>query len=217
VPEGAEVDFSTASGDLEVTGPIGEIEASTASGDIELENVIGEVEVSTASGEITIAKADGELDISTASGDVEGDGIKGEINISTASGEIEISDSKGAFGLSCASGEITAKGITVEGSSTFSTASGSVEVILAKTSEYDLSLSTASGDVTLDYNGNTVKGYFEFKADKRRGKIKCPFDFDEEEEYERGDRTYVRKSFSKGGDEPEIILSTASGKVVLKK
>jgi DUF4097 and DUF4098 domain-containing protein YvlB len=217
VPEGAEIDFSTASGDLEVTGPIGEIDASTASGDIELENISGEIEVSTASGEVTISKGDGDVKISTASGDVECTGIKGEMRISTASGEIEISDSRGEFELSCASGEITAKGITIEESSNFSTASGSVEVILAKTSEYDLSLSAASGDVTLDYNGNTVKGYFEFEAKKSRSSITCPFDFDEEEEFEKYGKTYVRKSFSRSGDEPEISLSTASGKIVLKK
>jgi DUF4097 and DUF4098 domain-containing protein YvlB len=139
------------------------------------------------------------------------------VNISTASGEIEISNAKGYFELSCASGEITAKGIKVEEESSFSTASGSVEVILAETSEYDLRLSAASGDVTLDYNGNPVKGYFEFEARKGRGRITCPFDFEDEEEFEQWDQTYVRKSFSKGGNDPEIHLSTASGKIVLKK
>ena len=217
VPEGVDVEFTTASGDLEVTGPVGEVEASTASGDIELDNANGDIEVSTASGDVTIIGGDGELKVSTASGDVNAEKIAGDARISTASGEIEISDSKGIFELSCASGEITAEDIVVEGSSTFSTASGSVKVILAETAEYDLSLSAASGDVTLDYNGNPVKGYFEFKSRKRRGRITCPFDFDEEEEYERWDQTYVWKWFSKGGDEPEISLSTASGKITLKK
>ncbi len=217
VPEETEIDFSTASGDIEVTGPIGEIEASTASGDIELDNVSGDIKVSTASGDVTIIRGDGEMKISTASGDVEGADIKGEMEISTASGEIEIADSRGFFELSCASGEITADNITVEGSSSFSTASGSVKVILAETSEYDLSLSAASGDVTLDYNGNPVVGYFEFEARKRRANIKCPFDFDDEEEFEKWDQKYVRKSFSRKGDNPAIYLSTSSGKIVLKK
>lgn len=217
VPEGTEIDFNAASGDLEVTGPIGEIDASTASGDIMLEDVSGEIDVSAASGDVTIIGGDGEMKISTASGDVECEGVGGDVRISTASGEIDISDSKGSFELSCASGEITADGITVEGASSFSTASGSVKVVLAETSEYDLSLSAASGDVTLDYNGNTVKGYFEFEARKRRGRITCPFDFDDEEEFERWDNTFVRKSFSKDGNDPEIHLSTASGKIVLEK
>jgi DUF4097 and DUF4098 domain-containing protein YvlB len=217
VPEEAEIDFSTASGDIEVTGPVGEIEASTASGDIELDGVSGDVEVSTASGDVTIIECDGEMNISTASGDVEGTDVAGEMDISTASGEIEIDDSRGSFELSCASGEISADNITVEGSSSFSTASGSVEVVLAETSKYDLSLSAASGDVTLDYNGNPVVGYFEFEARKRRASIKCPFEFDDEEEFEKWDNIYVRKSFSRKGDDPAVYLSTASGKIVLKK
>jgi DUF4097 and DUF4098 domain-containing protein YvlB len=217
VPENCDVEFSTASGDIEVSGPVGEVEASTASGDIELNDVNGDVEVATASGDVTIVDGDGNLEISTASGDVDGKGVAGEINISTASGEIEISDSKGIFELSCASGEITADGVTIDGESSFSTASGSVKVVLAETSEYDMTLSAASGDVTLDYNGNEVKGYFEFEARKRRGRITCPFDFDDEEEFEQWDQTYVRKSFSRKGNTPEIYLSTASGKIVLKK
>lgn len=235
VPEGTEIGFSTASGDLAATGPIGSIEARTASGDVEIEDVDGDIEISTASGDINIIDARGEKEISTASGDisveksagdiefstasgdVEADGIEGEIEIHTASGEIEISDSKGIFELSCASGEISAEGISVEGASDFSTASGSIEVILAKATEYDMELSAASGDVTLDYNGNEVVGYFEFEARKSRGRIKCPFDFENEEEFEKNDRIYVRKSFSRKGDTPEIRLSTASGRVVLKK
>lgn len=235
VPSGTEIEFSTASGDLSASGLTkgleagtasgdieirdmdGEIEISTASGEVVIINAHGEIEISTASGEISIKKSGGEIELSTASGEIEADDIEDEIDMSTASGEIEISNSSGVFSLSCASGDIVAENIKIEGLSTFSTASGEVEVILAETSEYDLELSTASGDVLLDYNGNPVKGYFEFTARKRRGRIKCPFDFDEEEEFERNDHVYVRKSFSKGGDTPEIYMRTASGTVVLKK
>jgi DUF4097 and DUF4098 domain-containing protein YvlB len=235
MPEGTDIKFSTASGDLSVTGPVGRVKASTASGDIEVVDAKGDINVSTASGDVLLRNAAGEKDISTASGDIriensnddidastasgriEASGVTGDIEMSTASGEIEISDSKGAFELSCASGEIAAKGITIEGESRFSTASGSVKVVLAATSEYDINLSTASGDVTLDYNGTPVKGYFEFEARKRRGHISSPFSFENEEEYERDGRTYERKSFSVGGKSPSIYLSTASGSIVLKK
>jgi DUF4097 and DUF4098 domain-containing protein YvlB len=235
MPEGMDIKFSTASGDLSVTGPVGRVKASTASGDIEivdakgdidvstasgdvlLRNVAGEKEVSTASGDIRIENSNDDIDVSTASGQIEASGIAGDAEMSTASGEIDITDSKGAFDLSCASGEITAKGITIEGESRFSTASGSVEIILAATSEYDITLSTASGDVTLNYNGKPVKGYFEFEARKGKGRVSSPFSFENEEEYERNGDTYVRKSFSVGGKSPSIYLSTASGSIVLKK
>jgi DUF4097 and DUF4098 domain-containing protein YvlB len=235
LPEGMDIKFSTASGDLSVTGPVGRVKASTASGDIEivdakgdidvstasgdvhLKNVVGEKEVSTASGDIRIEDSKDDIHLSTASGHIEAAGVEGDVKMSTASGEIDITDAKGAFELSCASGEITAKGITIDGESGFSTASGSVKIVLAATSEYDLNLSTASGDVTLDYNGTPVKGYFEFEARKRMGHIRSPFSFENEEEYERDGRTFERKSFSVGGKSPSIYLSTASGSIVLKK
>jgi DUF4097 and DUF4098 domain-containing protein YvlB len=235
LPEGMDVKFSTASGDLSVTGPVGRVKASTASGDIEvvdakgdidvstasgevlLRNVAGEKEISTASGDIRIENSNDEIDASTASGRIEAVGVGGDVKMSTASGEIDITDSKAAFDLGTASGEITAKGITIGGESNFSTASGSVKIALAAASEYDIDLSTASGDVTLDYNGKPVKGHFEFEARKRRGHISCPITFENEEEFEHNGETYVRKSFSVGGESPAIRLVTASGSIVLKK
>ncbi len=199
VPKEIEIEFSTASGDLTVTDAVNDINASTASGDITLENVKGS------------------FDISTASGDVDADEIEGEIEISTASGEIKIKDSKGMFELSCASGDVQAERIIIEDVSTFSTASGDVEVSLAKSTEHDLELSAASGDVRLEYNGNNMKGYFELSAKKRSGSISSSVKFDGEDEFERHGRTYVKKYFTAGSKEPEIRLSTASGKVTLKK
>ncbi len=235
VPKGTEIEFSTASGDLSVEGAVGDVQASTASGEIELIDVGGEIELSTASGDVTIVNGGGDCDVSTASGDIEASGVEGDLELSTASGEIEVRDCKGEFDLStasgeikmtdcsgtfemgCASGEITATGVTIEGASSFSTASGDVSVVLARSCQYDLELSAASGDISLDYNGNDVEGYFEFEARKRGGSIRCPFDFDDEEEYEEDGRTYVRKSFSRKGKSPEIYMTTSSGRVELKK
>ncbi len=235
MPEGMDIKYSTASGDLSVTGPVGRVKASTASGDIEIVDAKGVVDVSTASGDVLLRNVAGENDVSTASGDIrienssddihastasgriEAIGGAGDMNLSTASGEIDITDAKGAFDLSCASGEITAKGITIDGESGFSTASGSVEIVLAAASEYDITLSTASGDITLSYNGKPVKGYFEFEARKRKGHISSPIAFENEEEFEQHGDTYVRKSFSVGGKSPSIYFSTASGSIVLKK
>jgi DUF4097 and DUF4098 domain-containing protein YvlB len=235
VPADTEIEFSTASGDITASGLTKSIEASTASGDIDLKdmkadvdistasgdanlvNLEGDIEISTASGDIKIEESRGEIELSTASGDIKADGVSGEIDFGAASGDISISDSKGTFDVGCASGDIDVKGVSIEGASEFSVASGSVEVSLAETCGYDLELSSASGNAILDYNGNEVKGFFEFTVHKRRGKIVCPFDFDDEEEFEENDQKYVRKSFSKGGDTPRIELSTASGKAVLKK
>jgi DUF4097 and DUF4098 domain-containing protein YvlB len=235
VPAETEIEFTTASGDITASGLSKSIEASTASGDIDLQdmdakaeistasgdarlvNLRGRIDISTASGDIHIEKSGGEIELATASGDITATGIDGEIELGAASGDIEISNSKGIFDISCASGEIEADGIAIKGASEFSVASGDVEVTLMATSEFDLELSSASGDVLLDYNGNPVKGHFEFISRKGRGRITCPFDFEDEEEFEEHDHTYVRKSFSMKGEEPVIQLHTATGKAVLKK
>jgi DUF4097 and DUF4098 domain-containing protein YvlB len=217
VPPTTDIRFSTASGDLTVSDITNSIEANTASGDITIENSEGEYEISTASGDIELDESKGEFELSTASGDIEARDISGEIEFSTASGEITVRDSRGTFDLSCASGDIKATEIILDEEGTFSTASGDVEVRLAESTKYDLDLSAASGDVELDYNGNPVTGYFEFTARKRRGDIRSPIDFDQEEEFERHGDVYVRKSFTSGSKTPRIFLSTASGKAVLKK
>ena len=217
VPVKTEFEFSAASGDLTVSGLQSKLETSTASGEITIEDCSGEFNCSTASGDVSISGSKGEFDLSTASGDVDVENSGGEFDISTASGEIKIDDATGAFELSCASGEIDAKRIVVEDEGSFSTASGDVKVVLAKSSTVDLSLSAASGAVVLDYNGNEVKGFFEFSANKRRGRIVCPFDFDKEEEIERHGETYLLKSFTRGGSQPFISLETSSGKAELKK
>ena len=216
VPPTTEVELSTASGDVSLEDLSNVVDASAASGDFTILACKGELEVSTASGDIDITELTGKVDFSTASGDIKSSQLNGEVEFSTASGDIRIRNSEGSFELSCASGDIEASDLTLTEESSFSTASGDVEVGLAQSAEHDLEISTASGDAKLDYNGNEIKGYFEFTAKKRSGSIRSPIDFDREEEYGRNGDEYVRKSFTKGGKTPVVLISTSSGSVVLK-
>jgi hypothetical protein len=50
-----------------------------------------------------------------------------------------------------------------------------------------------------------------------RGRIVAPFDFDDEEEFERWGQDYARKSFKRGNDGPMIAIETASGRAELKE
>jgi DUF4097 and DUF4098 domain-containing protein YvlB len=217
VPPKTEIEFSTASGELSIKEMNSSIEAETASGNITVENSDGNFEFSTASGDVILDNTKGEFEISTASGDIEANNIEGMIELDTASGDIDVKDSKGSFELSCASGDIDASNILIEGESSFSAASGNVNVSPAKSPEYDLELSAASGRVTLDYHGNPMNGTFEFTARKDKGKIVSPVGFDKEEEFERDEHVYLRKSFTKGAKTPKITLEVASGSAILKK
>ena len=217
VPKTTEIEFETASGDFEAAGLEGDLDISTASGDVDLRDCQGDIELNTASGRINLDNLSGYIDGNTASGDIRASNLSGEITLNTASGSIDIDDSQGDFELNTASGDVDALGVVMDGRSIFTTASGRVYVQLAETSAHDLRLSSASGKVTLDYNGNPVKGYFEFVAKANRwGRISSPFDFDHEEEFYQWGDEYVMKSFTSETDEPEILIETASGRATLE-
>jgi DUF4097 and DUF4098 domain-containing protein YvlB len=236
IPKDLTIDFSTASGDLNVNIPKADLDAKTASGDVTVENAAGkieiktasgevslrdvsgqEIEIKTASGEVSLKSVNGDIQVSTASGDVDGSNVEGNLEMSTASGEIDLKDVKGALEFSCASGDITLSDVVLDQAASFSTASGDVKVYLAESAVHDIEMSAASGDVSLDYNGNDITGYFEFTARKRSGNISAPFDFDRVEEFEKHGQTYEQKSFTRGKDSPRIYLSTSSGSAILRK
>lgn len=217
VPGETEIMFSTASGDLVIEHLDSAIDANTASGDVRITDSKGEIEISTASGDIQMAQMEGELDLSTASGDIKGTDVNGELDFSTASGDIRLRNASGSFDLSCASGDIDISDLTLKEESSFSTASGDIELNLAESANADLECSAASGDITLDYNGNELKGFFEFTTKKHGGRISAPLDFDKEEEFDRGRTEYLKKSISIGSGQPRITLSTSSGNLKLKK
>ncbi len=201
VPENTRIDFNTASGDLTIEDFSGEVSSSMASGDCEIVNFHGELELSTASGDYNISESSGLLMLSTASGDVRLEDCKGEIRASTASGNVRV------------------RKIILEEESSFSSASGNVYVELGESPIFNLQLSSASGNSTLNFNGNPIKGFFEFEAKERHGRISSPFDFDDEETYRRrGERDkYVRKTFTRGSESPHISIRTASGRAVLEE
>ncbi len=172
------------------------------------------------SGQITwtIRVPDGtEVEFTTASGELTITDFKGVFIANTASGNIEIENCQGEFNINTASGDIDAVGVIIEEESTFASASGSVNVKLAESSRFDLTVGSASGRAVLDYNGNPVKGYFEFTAKERGGRISAPFDFDDSEEFRKYNDWYVRKSFTKESDKPHITIGTSSGRAALKE
>jgi len=217
VPPATEVSFSSASGDLDVSGLQKRLKANAASGDIRAEEMSGELRIKTASGDIRVKDCSGGIEISAASGDIECNGLTGDTELNAASGNVDLRDSKGSFDISTASGDVKCSGLKIDGYSSFSAASGDISVRLGAACAYDLELSAASGDVSLDYNGEPLKGYFEFEARKSSGSISAPYSFDREEEFERNGQVFEKKSFRRESDSPQIMMHTASGRISLKK
>jgi len=216
VPKDTKVRFSSASGDLIIEGDLSDVTAKTASGDIDIEGFNGDLRIQTASGDVDIEASTGELNVNTASGDITATNVSGLILFDAASGNVDIVRSEGTFEAGTASGDVRASQVVLDGISEFSSASGEAYVALGKAAEFDLVVSSASGDAIVNYSGNTPNGYFEFTARVNRGDIEAPYDFDEEEEFRRYRQKYVRKAFTRGGDEPRIEISTASGEAVLR-
>jgi DUF4097 and DUF4098 domain-containing protein YvlB len=217
VPAKTGITFHSASGDFSAAGLKGTLNGKTASGDFEIKDLEGDLTIGTASGDLEADNISGNLVFKAASGDIEGRNLEGDMAIKTASGDIEIEEAKGSFEVKTANGEIEASKIILRKASSFKTASGEVEIQLAESAKYDLTLASATGDVVLDYNGHPFKGYFEFTAKKSSGEIECPVKFDKEEEIEHHGQKYLKKSFSRGGNTPKILLKTASGTAELQK
>lgn len=185
------------------------------SGDIDAKAMQGKIKFSTASGDVDLSDISGDSKVSTASGRIKANNVEGKIKLSTASGNADVSNSSGEFEVGTASGDVDATAIVFKGKSSFGAASGDLDVTLGKSLEFDLKLSTASGNAILNFDSHPIKGYIEMTAKAKRGRIKAPFKFDDEEYYYKWDDEYVTKSVTKGSDRPSIIISTASGKAVL--
>ncbi len=176
-----------------------EVDFSTASGDLQLSDLTGGFTASTASGEITMSNC------------------KGYFRISSASGNVTAKECSGEFELSSASGDVRGLAVAIDDVSSFSSASGGVDVRLARSPEFDLDLGSASGSALLDFAGNQVTGTFKFEAKIHDGVIEAPYAFDSEENFRRSGDRYVRKIFTKGTNGPKIRIGTATGEAVLKE
>lgn len=216
VPNGLELEFSTGSGDVDVTGvEFTEAELNSGSGKIKYTDGSGDARINTGSGRITVKNHKGNIKSNTGSGGIELSKIDGRVHGNTGSGDIRVQNSKGGFRLNTGSGDIEISSTDIIKKSSMNTGSGEVMLTLNKELSANLSMNAGSGDVTLKYNGTPIKGYIEMTA-KRESRIRAPFTFDRTEKIDQWGGSYVVKSASIKGDDPEISLSTGSGRVTIK-
>ncbi len=156
-------------------------------------------------------------EFSTASGDVELTGliIGEDCEFSTASGNVRCRQCTGPLALSSASGDVEVRDCQLTDWGSFSTASGDVEVYLKSLPSRGLKASTASGRVTFDCNNFGDNFTLVMTKRQGRGRIRCPFEFTYEDTY-ADYHIYEEKIVERGTGEPEIILHTASGSVIVK-
>ena len=221
VPDGLEIDFKTGSGNIEVEGLEIEIQANSGSGNIDVIDVVGSTQANTGSGNIEFENIEGDLDANTGSGSIRMRDVNGDADLNTGSGNIRGNGFSGAISGNTGSGNIQLENATITGRSSMNTGSGSAELILAAALNHDVSLSTGSGNATLDFNGQEIAGEFIMKA-QDKDDIRAPFSFDEEYGGDDDDDGWGRRSrgYTKeakvGNKDITIKISTGSGRAVVK-
>ncbi len=217
VPDGIEIKFKSATGGLKASGLSGELEARSGTGEIIVSGFKGELEANSGTGDIIVSDANGEFEISSGTGDVSIEDADGSFDASSGTGDVKIAGARGDFEASSGTGHVEASGLLLKDYGEFSSGTGNAEIDLPEGESYELEVSSGTGKATLECGGVDLDAYVEMSAKKRKGKISSSFDFEDEEEYERSDDTYVRKWFTEGSGSRKIEIRTGTGRAKIKK
>ncbi len=161
MPPGMGLVLDTASGDCVVDGDLGdaELRADVASGEVTVRGAAAEILVDSASGdvELVLSREVRSVNVDTASGNVVVRGAVRELRADTASGDVVASGLVGSASFDTASGDVTARWATIPTGARVvaDTASGGVRFSLPAAAVVVGMLSTASGDITSSFPGQS--------------------------------------------------------------
>ncbi len=199
VPDGMEIEFDAATGNLFVEGITAELEGNTGTGDIKLIRVSGEFDVNSGTGHVEAKDSSGEFELNSGTGRVTVEKCNGEFEANSGTGDVELDQ------------------VTFKGGSEVNSGTGDAEVCTPKGTDFDLSINSGTNDAVLDMAGVPLEGYFELTAHAHKGRIICPVEFDTDDDYRENGSQYVRRSFSRGKKNRRFSIETGTGKAVLKK
>jgi DUF4097 and DUF4098 domain-containing protein YvlB len=191
VPEGANVDASAVSADIDVSDLNNDkLSASSVSGNVEVDITSKRVTIESVSGDVSFSGSTGRISAESVSGDIDLRGISGEIAATTVSGDMELQ----------AKQVESAKLETVSGDLVFA---GELSTNARLTAE------SMSGDVEVNLPSDQ-SGLF--KAESFSGRIST--DFGSVDHAKHGPGSYLKHMNSRGG--AEIRVESFSGNIKLK-
>jgi len=217
VPDGIEIRFKSATGGLKASGLDGELTARSGTGNFIVSGFKGELDAKSGTGNITLSDSEGEFELDSGTGDITVENAGGSFDVSSGTGDVKIAKAKGDFEASSGTGNVEAFKLSLDDYGEFTSGTGTAEVELPAGEEYELEISSGTGKAYLECGGADLNAYVEMSAKKRSGKISSSFDFEDEEEFERNDDTYIRKWFTKGSGERKIEIRTGTGRAKIKK
>jgi len=194
-----------------------EIDMNTGTGSVIVNGCKVELDVNTGTGDIRVRNSTGRLKLNTGTGDIEISNCEGELRFNTGTGSVRITETKGELKANSGTGSVRAANITIVSDAEFASGTGSVKVISPKGEDFDLTLSSGTGNAVLDMQGEEIKGYFEMSCGEYRGRIDCPIAFDNEDVFGEKRNKTITKSFTKGSNSRRFYISTGTGKAVLKE
>jgi Putative adhesin len=145
LPTGSSVESTTAVGDHQCSGALGECRLRSSAGDIRVEQT-GPLTVHTSAGRVTAGRIAGPAEITTGSGVVRVAAVDGSLRVKNSNGLTEIGDVTGEVTANSANGDIVLG--RVSGSRVAAkTANGAVRIESVGNGEVDLR--TAMGDLEI--------------------------------------------------------------------
>jgi DUF4097 and DUF4098 domain-containing protein YvlB len=157
VPDGTDLDVSTGSADLEVTGTVAALTFRSGSGELRFDDVTGDLIAKTASGDVRGDDVGGNARFHGASGDLSIGTVSATSACRSASGDLSLGRVDGDAQLASASGDVEVGAVT-KGKTTIRTVSGDVEVGVVEGADVYLDLSSTSGDVACDLEPSAGPG-----------------------------------------------------------
>ena len=209
IPAQAQVSAKSVSGDILMAKIGGSAKADSVSGDLDLSEMSGMVNGKSISGEITLIKADKSVDCSSISGTLKFTDIGGDADLNSISGDVILDDCRGNVEAETVSGNVKLQGITKASSVKAKSLSGDVRYYGNIYENGSYTFKSHSGDVQMEIPANSA---FELVSKTFSGDIHTDFDITISGKL---GRRSLRGTVNGGG--ADISINTFSGDVYLKK
>lgn len=150
VPREYNVEVHTAGGEIEISEVKGSLKGGTSGGDVAVKGIEGTVDLNTSGGEVRAENVHGQVRMSTSGGDARMAMVVGDVEAKTSGGNVTVEGVDGAVNARTSGGNVSVrltgqnKGIHAE------TSGGNIELVLLKSTNANVDLSTSGGDVNCD-------------------------------------------------------------------
>jgi DUF4097 and DUF4098 domain-containing protein YvlB len=213
MPASASVDVHSVSGSVKVTGVHGSVRAETVSGNVTTTDTPRLENAKSVSGDVylTGAAADGDLSASSVSGNVTAKGLKARgLDLGSVSGDISLSDvSCDRLTIKTVSGNVEYAGTIVRnGRYEITSHSGTVRLLLANPSGFELTANSFSGSIRselpLTIGGDSAGRDRDSRDDRDRGRRR-----------DGSNSRAMRATFGDGA--ATVTVRTFSGNIIIAK